>query len=138
MAKRILVVEDNEDSRFILIVILRSLGYETTEAETGTQGVEKALSEEPDLIVMDLGLPGISGIDAAREIKKNPSTAHIPIIAHSAWSPSQWKEEALEVGMVGYLEKPVSRELMNATIEKFILPREREPWQQSMDNVRED
>ena len=96
MAKRILVVEDNEDSRFILIVILRSLGYETTEAETGTQGVEKALSEEPDLIVMDLGLPGISGIDAAREIKKNPSTAHIPIIAHSAWSPSQGKEEALK------------------------------------------
>ena len=138
MAKRILVVEDNEDSRFILVVILRSLGYETAEAETGTQGVEKALSQEPDLIVMDLGLPGISGIDATKEIKKNPSTAHIPIIAHSAWSPSQWKEEALEVGMVGYLEKPVSRELMNATIEKFILPREREPWQQSMDNLRED
>jgi len=137
MAKRILVVEDNEDSRFILVVILRSLGYETTEAETGTQGVDKALSEEPDLIVMDLGLPGISGIDAAREIKKNASTAHIPIIAHSAWSPSQWKEEALKVGMVEYLEKPVSRELMGATIEKLILPKEeREPWQQGMDNVR--
>jgi len=126
MAKRILVVEDNEDSRFILVVILRSLGYEITEAETGTQGVEKALSQEPDLIVMDLGLPGISGIDATREIKKNPSTTHIPIIAHSAWSPSQWKKEALKVGMSEYLEKPVSRELMRATIEKFILIPERE------------
>ena len=124
MANRILVVEDNEDSRFILVAILRCIGYETIEAETGTQGLEKALSEKPDLIVMDLGLPGMSGIDAARAVKENPTTAHIPIIAHTAWSPSQWKEEALKVGMVDYLEKPVSRELMKATIEKFILPQE--------------
>jgi len=126
MAKRILVVEDNEDSRFILVVILRSLGYETTEAETGTRGVEKALSEEPDLIVMDLGLPGISGIDAAKALKKNLITAHIPIIAHSAWTPSQCKEEVLKAGMVDYLEKPASRELIKATIEKFILIQEGE------------
>ena len=124
MAKRILVVEDNEDSRFILVATLYCIGYETIEAKTGTQGVEKALSEKPDLIVMDLGLPGMSGIDAARAVKENLTTAHIPIIAYSAWSSSQWKEEALKVGMVDYLEKPVSLELMKATIEKFILPRE--------------
>jgi two-component system, cell cycle response regulator DivK len=126
MAKRILIVEDNEDSRFILLITLRRLGYEITEAESGTQGVEKALSQRPDLIVMDLGLPGISGIDAARAIKENLTTAHIPIIAHSAWSPSQWKEAALKAGMVHYLEKPVSKELMKATIERFILPQERD------------
>src|SRR5712692_6519745 len=126
MAKRILVVEDNEDSRFILVATLHCIGYETIEAKTGTQGVEKALSEKPDLIVMDLGLPGMSGIDAARAVKENLTTAHIPIIAHSAWSPSQWKEEALKVGMVDYLEKPVSRELMKATIEKFIVSQEKE------------
>src|SRR5215471_13379257 len=124
MAKRILVVEDNEDSRFLLVVTLRRIGYETIEAETGTQGVEKALTEMPDLIVMDLGLPGMSGIDAARVVKENLATAHIPIIAHTVWSPSQWKEEALKVGMAGFLEKPVSRELMRATIEKFILIQE--------------
>jgi len=126
MTKRILVVEDNEDSRFILVVTLRRIGYETIEAETGTEGVEQALSEKPDLIIMDLGLPGMSGIDAARAVKENLTTAHIPIIAHSAWSPSQWKEEALKVGMVDYLEKPVSRELMKATIEKFIVSQEKE------------
>ena len=126
MAKRILIVEDNEDSRFILLITLRRLGYEITEAESGTQGVEKALSERPDLIVMDLGLPGISGIDAARAIKENLTTAHIPIIAHSAWSPSQSKEAALKAGMVEYLEKPASKELMKATIERFILPQERD------------
>src|ERR1700732_977479 len=126
MAKRILIVEDNEDSRLILLITLRRLGYEITEAESGTQGVEKALSEKPDLIVMDLGLPGMSGIDAARAVKENLTTAHIPIIAHTAWSPSQWKEEALKVGMVDYLEKPVSRELMKATIEKFMVSQEEE------------
>ena len=126
MAKRILIVEDNEDSRFILLIMLRRLGYEITEAQSGTQGVEKAVTEKPHLILMDLGLPGISGIDAAREIKKNPSTAHIPIIAHTAWTPSQCKEEVLKAGMVDYLEKPVSKELMKATIERFILPQERD------------
>ena len=126
MAKRILVVEDNEDSRFILVVTLRCIGYETIEAETGMQGVEKALSEMPDLIVMDLGLPDMFGIDAARAVKENLATAHIPIIAHTAWSPCEWKEEALKVGMAGFLEKPVSRELMRATIEKFILIQEGE------------
>ncbi len=126
MTKRILVVEDNEDSRFILVVTLRRIGYETIEAETGTEGVEQALSEKPDLIIMDLGLPGMSGIDAARAIKDNPTTAHIPIIAHTAWSEDHWKEEALKVGMVDYLEKPVSRELMKATIEKFIVSQEKE------------
>jgi CheY-like chemotaxis protein len=120
MGKRILIVEDNEDSRLILVATLRSIGYETIEAESGTQGVEKALSEIPDLIVMDLGLPGMFGIDAARAVKQNLATAHIPIIAHTAWSRSQWKEKALKVGMAEYLEKPVPRALMRATIEKFI------------------
>ncbi len=67
--KRILVVDDSDDSRSILGVILhRSWGYETIEAATGTEAVKKALSEKPDLIIMDLGLPGISGVDANRKI----------------------------------------------------------------------
>ena len=81
MAKRILVVEDVEDSRSILVMILqRFCGYETIE---GTEAVEKALSEKPDLILMDLGLPDITGVDAAKALKGNLSTAHIPIVAHT-------------------------------------------------------
>jgi PleD family two-component response regulator len=83
MAKRILVVEDVDDSRSILVMILqRFCGYETIEA-TGTEAVEKALSEKPDLILMDLGLPDITGVDAAKALKGNLSTAHIPIVAHT-------------------------------------------------------
>jgi len=71
MAKKILVVEDRDDSRTILIAILtRFCGYETIEAANGTEAVEKAVSEKPDLILMDLDLPDISGIDAAKARKR--------------------------------------------------------------------
>jgi CheY-like chemotaxis protein len=123
MTKRILVVEDRDDSRTILVTMLSRLcGYETIAAANGTEAIEKAASEKPDLILMDLDLPDISGMDAARAVKGNPSTAHIPIIAQTAWSSRQWKNKVLKIGMVDYLEKPVSIELIKATIEKFIGP----------------
>jgi CheY-like chemotaxis protein len=122
MSNRILVVEDRDDLRTILVAILnRFCGYETIEAANGAEAIEKSVSEKPDLILMDLDLPDISGIDAAKAVKQNPSTAHIPIIAQTAWSSRQWKGKVLRIGMVDYLEKPVSMELMKATIEKFIL-----------------
>ena len=120
MAKRILIVEDNEDNRFILVQILRFSGYETIEAITGIDGVEQALGEKPDLIFMDLGLPRLDGLDAARAILTNPITAQIPIIAHTAWNPEQFKAQALQVGMVDYLQKPVPITLLKATIERFL------------------
>ena len=123
MSKKILVVEDRDDSRTILVSILRRFcGYETIEAANGAEAIEKAVAEKPDLILMDLDLPDISGIDAAKAVKENPNTAHIPIVAQTAWSSRQWKGKVLRIGMVDYLEKPVSMELMKATIEKFILP----------------
>lgn len=123
MSKRILVVEDRDDSRTILVAILkRFCGYETIEAANGAEAIEKAVSEKPDLILMDLDLPDISGMEAAKAVKENPSTAHIPIVAQTAWSSRQWKGRVLRLGMVDYLEKPISMELMKATIEKFILP----------------
>ena len=123
MNKRILVVEDRDDSRTILVAILkRFCGYDTIEAANGTEAIAKAVSEKPDLILIDLDLPDISGMDAARAVKENPNTAHIPIIAQTAWGSRQWKAKVLRLGIVDYLEKPVSMELMKATIEKFILP----------------
>jgi CheY-like chemotaxis protein len=122
MAKKILVVEDVEDSRSILIVMLqRYCGYETMEAATGLEAVEKAIADKPDLIVMDLGLPGMSGVDAAKKLKENPSTAHIPIVAHTAWSAAQWGDKTRDAGMIEFLEKPVPIKVMKETIEKLFL-----------------
>jgi CheY-like chemotaxis protein len=122
MAKKILVVEDVEDSRSILVVMLqRYCGYETIEAATGVEAVEKATADKPDLIVMDLGLPGMSGIDAAKILKENPSTAHIPIVAHTAWSAAQWGDRTRNAGMIEFLQKPVPIKVMKETIEKLFI-----------------
>jgi CheY-like chemotaxis protein len=91
-----LVVEDGADVRSVVVVLLtRICGYEAIEAANGNEAVAKAVSQEPDLILMDVNIPDISGIDAARAVKRNPKTAHIPIIAQTGWSSGRWKAAAL-------------------------------------------
>ena len=120
-ASRILVVDDNDDVRYILLVLLeRSGGYETLEAATGQEAVEKAISERPDLILMDIRLPDISGVDATKAIKNNPRTGQIPIVAYSALLLVGWKQQAFQAGMVAYLQKPFNLQLLMETIQKFI------------------
>jgi CheY-like chemotaxis protein len=120
-AGRILVVDDSDDVRSFLVLLLeRSGGYETLEAATGEDAVEKAISGRPDLILMDIRLPDISGVDATKAIRNNPSTAQIPIIAFSALLSVEWKQQALKTGMVAYLQKPVNLKLLMETIQKFI------------------
>jgi two-component system, cell cycle response regulator DivK len=122
MAKSVLIIEDNEHVREIFVSMLRSAGYEMLDAGTGTQGIEKALSAKPNLILLDLDLPDMTGMDTANAIRKNSTTAHIPIIACSAWSGREWREEALRAGMVEYLQKPIPSELIKAKVREFILP----------------
>jgi two-component system, cell cycle response regulator DivK len=122
MAKSVLIIEDNEHVREIFVSMLRSAGYEILDAGTGTQGIEKALSAKPDLILLDLDLPDMTGMDTAKALRKNSTTAHIPIIACSAWSGREWREEALRAGMVEYLQKPIPSELIKAKVREFILP----------------
>jgi CheY-like chemotaxis protein len=120
-AGTVLVVDDSDDVRSFLVLLLeRSGGYETLEAATGEEAVEKAISRRPDLILMDIRLPGISGVDATEAIKNNPSAAQIPIIAFSALLSVEWKQQALKAGMVAYLQKPVTLKILMETIQKFI------------------
>jgi CheY-like chemotaxis protein len=120
-AGRILVVDDSDDVRSFLVLLLeRSGGYETLEAATGEEAVEKAISQRPDLILMDIRLPGISGVGATEAIKNNPSAAQIPIIAFSALLSVEWKQQALKAGMVAYLQKPVTLKILMETIQKLI------------------
>jgi two-component system, cell cycle response regulator DivK len=122
MAKRILIVEDYDASRSMLASFLQSIGYETIEATTGIQGLKKARSEKPHLVLMDLALPGITGIDAARALKEQATTADIPVIGYSALSSRYVRKQAFGAGMVEYLAKPVSLDLIKKTIERYILP----------------
>jgi two-component system, cell cycle response regulator DivK len=104
--KTILLVEDNNDSRVIYATCLESSGYRVLEARRGEAGVELARDRLPDLILMDLHLPGLSGLDAARMLKADPSTAHIPIVAVTAGA-SELNEELRAAGCEALLAKPV-------------------------------
>ncbi|MGA2311915.1 MAG: response regulator [Xanthobacteraceae bacterium] len=104
---RILLVEDNEMNRDMLSRRLVRNGYEVVIAIDGQQGVDMALSERPDLILMDMSLPVIDGWEATRRVKANDATRQIPVIALTAHAMAGDREKAMEVGCEDYDTKPV-------------------------------
>jgi CheY-like chemotaxis protein len=117
--KKILIIEDHPDVRRVLTITLRHLGYETCEAADAGAGIRMSLIENPDLIMMDLSLPDSSGLETAKRIKENSQTNHIPIVACSGWESDEILAQAAEAGIVEFLAKPISPELLAAVIEKL-------------------
>ena len=120
MGKKILVIEDHPDWRDLLSCYLGSLGYQTAEAENGLEGMEMAVRENPDLIILDLGLPDITGIEVALLLSEDPKTRHIPILVHSAWPAELWREKAIQAGAAEYLAKPTPLTLLAETIKNLL------------------
>jgi two-component system cell cycle response regulator DivK len=113
MKKRILAIEDHAENRRILGYLLASAGFEMIEAVTGEEGVATAEKERPDLIIMDIQLPGLDGYEATRRIKANPALRHIPIIVVTSYALSGDDVKAFEAGCDAYVTKPfVPRELL--------------------------
>ena len=118
MSKRILVVEDQEDNRQILRDLLASAELEVVEAWDGEAALTVAASERPDLILMDIQLPGIDGMEALARLRRDERTASIPVLALTAQAMSGDRERFLEVGFDGYLSKPIDvAELIQAVRE---------------------
>jgi CheY-like chemotaxis protein len=105
---RVLVVEDNRDNMMLIQDLLLVLRYDVITALNGVEGVEKATSELPDLILMDLSLPEMDGWTATKTIKANPITAHIPIIALTAHAMVGDREKAIDAGCDDYISKPIN------------------------------
>ena len=120
MRKRILVIEDQEDNRKIVRDLLTASGYELVEATTGEEGVDRAESERPDLILMDIQLPGIDGYEVTRRIKANPGLRHIPIIVVTSYALSGDDKKAFAAGCDGYVTKPFSPRLLLAKIREYL------------------
>ena len=108
MAKRILYVEDNAQNKRLVRKILVSRGYEVLEAEDGLAGVEITKNELPDLVLMDINIPGIDGLEATGILKSTNETQHIPIIALTANAMRGDEERFLAAGCNGYLPKPIN------------------------------
>jgi CheY-like chemotaxis protein len=119
---RILLVEDNEMNRDMLSRRLVRKGYEVVIAVDGQQGAEMALSERPDLILMDMSLPVIDGWEATRRVKANEATRGIPVIALTAHAMAGDREKALEAGCQDYDTKPVEITRLLGKIEALLKP----------------
>jgi len=120
MNKTILVVEDHEDNRRIMRDLLMSSGYEVIEAVTGEEGVTAAETYRPDLILMDVQLPGLNGYEATRRIKANPDLQKVPIIVVTSYALSGDDVKAFEAGCDAYVTKPYSPRELLARIRKFL------------------
>jgi two-component system cell cycle response regulator DivK len=105
---RVLLVEDNLDNFELVRFLLVQSGYEVLEAHTGRQGLDLARRELPDLILMDLSLPEVDGWTAATELKADPATAGIPLLALTAHTLPGDRQHALEVGFNGFVSKPIN------------------------------
>ena len=120
---RILLVEDNEMNRDMLSRRLIRNGYEVFYANDGQQGVNMALSERPDLILMDMSLPVLDGWEATRRIKANDATRRIPVIALTAHAMAGDREKAIEVGCDDYDTKPVEISRLVGKITALLKPK---------------
>ena len=108
MTPVILVVEDNERNLKLLRDVLEYGGYDVRAARTAEDGITLAVNEPPDLVLMDLQLPGIDGVEALRRLRESPQTADIPVVAVTAQAMKQDRERALRAGFDGYVEKPIN------------------------------
>lgn len=120
MTHMILVVEDNERNLKLLRDVLEYAGYGVRAARTAEDGIALAVSEPPDLVLMDLQLPGIDGMEALRRLRESPRTANIPVVAVTAQAMKQDRERVLQAGFDGYVEKPISIRAFPDQVRRFL------------------
>lgn len=119
-SQKILIVEDNEINLDMLERRLRFRGFEVDCAIDGVEGIEKALSGKPDLILMDMSLPRKSGWDATRELKANLSTRSIPVIALTAHALKEDRDRAFDAGCDGFHAKPVEMDVLMTLMKEHL------------------
>ena len=118
--KTVLLVEDNEDNLVIYSTILRYSGFTVVEARDGQAGIDAAHREHPALILMDVSIPIIDGLEATRRLKADPETAHIPVIALTAHALAADHQRALDAGCDGYIPKPAEPRVVLAAVRRYL------------------
>ncbi len=108
--KKILLVEDNPVNRRLAEFLLRSQGYQVRSATTAQEAFDTIKAERPDLILMDVQLPGMDGLEATRILKEEPNTRDIPVVAVTSYAMKGDREKALAAGCSGYITKPIDKD----------------------------
>ena len=122
MSAKILLVEDNEQNRYLATFLLEKRGHQVVHAESGPRGLELAAAERPDLILLDIQLPGMDGHAVARALKGDPALKAIPIVAVTSYAMAGDREKVLAAGVEGYIEKPIDPQTFAAEVERFLAP----------------
>jgi two-component system cell cycle response regulator DivK len=117
----ILVVEDSTDTRNVLSFSLTRNGYKVVTATNGEEAVEVALRTRPDLILMDLNMPGMDGLAATAQIRGHEELSKVPILAVTAYDTIGMKEAALEAGCSGYIKKPIDFKRLDNILRRILL-----------------
>ena len=120
MTHVILVVEDNERNLKLLRDVLEYAGYDVRVARTAEEGITLAVSDPPHLVLMDIQLPGVDGVEALGRLRESPRTADIPVVAVTAQAMKQDRERALRAGFDGYVEKPISVRAFPDQVRRFL------------------
>jgi len=118
--QKALVIEDNEDNMNLITFILHKSGYSTVWAENGKRGVELAVQEKPDFIILDIQLPDISGFEVLPLLRSSDLDPKVPIIAMTSYAMSGDRERLLNAGCTGYIEKPIDPETVMTEIKKIL------------------
>jgi two-component system cell cycle response regulator DivK len=119
--QKILVVEDNETNLYLIKFILEKNGFEVIEAKSGVEAVALAVQENPDLIIMDIQLPDIDGLEATKRIRVSEADGDIPIVALTAYATADDVQNSMAAGCTGYIEKPIDPESFMSELQKYLL-----------------
>jgi two-component system, cell cycle response regulator DivK len=117
---KILIIEDNEQNLYLETFILQKNGHEIIQARSGEMGIALAAQKAPDLILLDIQLPGMDGYTVAEELRKNRTLSNIPIIAVTSYAMTGDRERILEAGCTSYIEKPINPDTFHMEITQFL------------------
>ncbi len=133
--KTILIIDDNADLRELLTIVIRRLGYEVAVGVTGEEAAERAAAIKPDLIIMDICLPKLNGVEATKQIKAAPATRDIPVVILSALPMFSHGSRAIEAGAVEVLQKPANVSQIEEVLVKHTRPESRRMPGSSTDSI---
>lgn len=120
MTNLILIVDDTVNNVKLATYLLKGAGYQVETASTAQEGIAKARDLQPTLILMDIGLPGMDGLEATRALKADPVTAAVPVVALTAHVMKGDRERCLEAGCSGYIPKPIDTKLFARTVTSYL------------------
>jgi two-component system, cell cycle response regulator DivK len=121
MKTKVLIIEDNEQNMYLLTYLLESENYEIFQAYSGNEGINTANEVLPDIILLDIQLPGIDGYTVAVKLRENEKLKNTPVIAVTSYAMPGDKEKAIESGATGYIEKPINPDTFISQMKSFLI-----------------